>query len=172
MPTELKGASALRKALKQFSPDLDKETRDEMVGFLKPLVKKARGYMPANSAMPSNWVRDSSWEARFPDYDAALARRGVGYKLTPTKPNRQGWSQSVSIHNKTAGGAIYETSGRKSGLVGRFSPRLPGPLVGRGKMQGRAIYRAYKEDEGKATAGVIKALEKAAAKFNAGGNLG
>jgi hypothetical protein len=33
MPTELKGANALRKALKQFSPDLDKETRDEMVGF-------------------------------------------------------------------------------------------------------------------------------------------
>jgi len=50
MPTELKGANALRKALKQFSPDLDKETRDEMVGFLKPLVKKARGFMPSNAA--------------------------------------------------------------------------------------------------------------------------
>ena len=171
MPTELKGANALRKALKQFSPDLDKETRDEMVGFLKPLVKKARGYMPANSAMPSGWVGTSE-PGRFPKYDASLVRRGVGYKLTPTKPNRQGWSQSVSIHNKTAGGAIYETSGRKSGLVGRFSPRLPGDLVGSGKMKGRAIYRAYKEDQGKAKVGVIKALEKAAAKFNAGGNLG
>ena len=57
MPTELKGASQLRKALKQFSPDLDKETRDEMVGFLKPLVKKARGFLPSNSEAPSGFVK-------------------------------------------------------------------------------------------------------------------
>jgi hypothetical protein len=171
MPTELKGASALRKALKQFSPDLDKETRDEMVGFLKPLVKKARGYMPANDSMPSGFVKHEVKTATFPMYDSAEARRGVGYKLTPTKPNRQGWVQTVSIHNKTAGGAIFETAGRKSGNSGRFTPRLQGTLTGSGKMQGRAMFKAYKEDEGKAKVGVIKALEKAAAKFNARGNI-
>jgi len=170
MPTELKGANAFRKALKQFSPDLDKELRDEMIGFLKPLVKKARGFMPANSAMPSGFVGTSEPD-RFPKYDAALARRGVGYKLTPTKPNRQGWISTVSIHNKTAAGAIFETSGRKSGNVGKFTPRLQGTLSGSGKMQGRAMFKAYKEDEGKAKVGVIKALEKAAAKFNARGKI-
>jgi hypothetical protein len=170
MPTELKGANAFRKALKQFSPDLDKELRDEMIGFLKPLVKKARGFMPANSAMPSGFVGTSEPD-RFPKYDAALARRGVGYKLTPTKPNRQGWISTVSIHNKTAAGAIFETSGRKSGNVGKFTPRLQGTLSGAGKMQGRAMFKAYNQDEGKARAGVIKALEKAAAKFNARGNI-
>jgi hypothetical protein len=171
MPTELKGASALRKALKQFSPDLDKETRDEMVGFLKPLVKKARGYMPANNSMPSGFVKHEVKTATFPMYDSTEARRGVGYKLTPTKPNRQGWVQTVSIHNKTAGGAIFETAGRKSGNSGNFTPRLQGTLSGSGKMQGRAMFKAYKEDEGKAKVGVIKALEKAAAKFNARGNI-
>ena len=49
MPTELKNANAFRKALKQFSPDLDNELRGELVGFLKPLVKKARGFLPSNS---------------------------------------------------------------------------------------------------------------------------
>jgi hypothetical protein len=166
MPTELKGANALRKALRKFDPDLDKETRDEMVGFLKPLVKKARGYMPSNNDMPSGFVGTAE-AGRFPKYDSTIARRGVGYKLTPTKPNRQGWISTVSIHNKTAGGAIYETAGRKSGVVGNFSPRLQGTLVGRDKMQGRAIFKAYDQDEGKAKLGVIKALEKAAAKFNA-----
>jgi hypothetical protein len=165
MPTELKGASELRKAMKKFSPDLDKETRDEMVGFLKPLVKKARGFMPSNGDMPSGFVGNSAGGG-FPKYDAGTARRGVGYKLTPTKPNRQGWVQTVSIHNKTAGGAIYETAGRKSGMGGRFSPRLPGQLAGSGKMSGRSMFKAYKEDEGRAKVGVIKALEKAAAKFN------
>lgn len=168
MPTELKGASALRKALKQFDPDLDKETRDEMVGFLKPLVKKARGFMPSNDAMPSGFVGTAE-AGRFPKYDSAIARRGVGYKLTPTKPNRQGWVQTVSIHNKTAAGAIYETSGRKSGNVGKFTPRLQGTFAGRGKMQGRAMFKAYDQDKGKAKVGVIRALEKAAAKFNAKG---
>jgi hypothetical protein len=168
MPTELKGASALRKALKQFDPDLDKEVRGEMVGFLKPVVKKARGYMPANSQMPSGFVGTSE-DGKFPKYDATIARRGIGYKLTPTKPNRQGWISTVSIRNRTAGGAIYETAGRKSGNTGNFTPRLQGTLAGSGKMQGRAMFKAYKEDEGKAKLGVIRALEKAAAKFNAKG---
>ena len=171
MPTELKGANNLRRALKKFSPDLDKETRDEMVGFLKPLVKKSRGYMPANSSMPSGWVGTAE-AGQFPKYDATIVRRGVGYKLTPTKPNREGWSSTVSIHNKTAAGAIFETAGRKSGNTGRFTPRLQGTLTGSGKMQGRSIFRAYKEDEGKAKVGVIRALEKAAAKFNGKANNG
>jgi hypothetical protein len=166
MPTELKGANELRKALKKFSPDLDKETREEMIGFLKPLVKKARGFMPSNGDMPSGFVKHEVKTAKFPMYDAGEARRGVGYKLTPTKPNREGWSSTVSIHNKTAAGAIFETAGRKSGISGRFTPRLQGTLAGAGKMSGRAMFKSYKEDEGKAKAGVIKALEKAAAKFN------
>jgi len=172
MPTELKGASQLRKALKQFSPDLDKETREQMVGFLKPLVKKARGFLPSNSEAPSGFVKHEVKTANFPMYDAAEARRGIGYKLTPTKPNRQGWVQTVSIHNKTAAGAIVETAGRKSGISGNFSPRFSGTLAGRGKMSGRAMFKAYDQDQGKAKAGVIKALETAAAKFNARGNNG
>jgi len=166
MPTELKGASELRRAMKKFSPDLDKETREEMVGFLKPLIKKARGFMPSNDAMPSGFVGTAE-SGRFPKYDASVARRGVGYKLTPTKPNRNGWVQTVSIHNKTAGGIIYEWAGRKSSS--KFVSNLPGMMAGAGKMSGRALFKAYKEDEGNAKVGVIRALEKAAAKFNARG---
>jgi hypothetical protein len=51
-------------------------------------------------------------------------------------------------------------------MGGRFTPRLSGQLAGSGKMAGRAMFKAYKEDEGRAKVGVIKALEKAAAKFN------
>ena len=168
MPTELKGANDLRKALKKFSPDLDKATRDEMVGFLKPLVRKAKGFLPANEAMPSGFVKHEVKTATFPMYDASEARRGVGYKLTPTKPNRQGWSSTVSIHSKRAAAVIYDWAGRKSSS--KFVSVLPGSMTGSGKMSGRALFKAYKEDEGKAKAGVIKALEKAAAKFNESGN--
>lgn len=165
MPTELKGANELRRALKKFSPDLDKETREEMIGFLKPLVTKAKGFLPANADMPSGFVKHEVKTATFPMYDAAEARRGVGYKLTPTKPNFQGWSSTVSVHSKRAAAVIYDWAGRKSNS--KFVKVLPGQMVGSGRMSGRALFKAYKEDEGKAKVGVIRALEKAADKFNA-----
>lgn len=168
MPTELKGANNLRKALKKFAPDLAKETRDEMVGFLKPVVKKARGFLPSNDEMPSGFVKHEVKTAKFPMYDASEARRGIGYKLTPTKPNRQGWSSSVSLHSKNAAAVIYDWAGRNVGESGNFVSRFPAKLVGTGRMSGRALLKAYDEDRGKAKAGIIKALETAAAKFARG----
>jgi hypothetical protein len=101
-------------------------------------------------------------------YDAAIAKRGISYKSSPSKTNRSGFRALASIFNKSAGGAIYETAGRKSGIQGNFTPRFSGQLVGdKQKMTGRAMYRAYEKDQGKAKAAVIKAIENSAAKFNA-----
>ena len=75
MPTELKNANAFRKALKQFSPDLDNELRGELVGFLKPLVKKARGFLPSNSEAPSGFVKHEVKTAKFPMYDARSSEK-------------------------------------------------------------------------------------------------
>jgi ABC-type uncharacterized transport system auxiliary subunit len=38
-------------------------------------------------------------------------------------------------------------------------------------MAGRAMFKAYEQDQGKTKAAVVKALEKAGAKFNARGNF-
>ena len=118
----------------------------------------------------SGWLKRSNAQGRWANryYDAARVKSGISYKTSPSKPNRQGFRALASIFNKSAAGAIYETAGRKSGLTGNFSPRLGGQLKGdKQKMTGRAIFRAFEEDQGKATAGVIKAIESAAAKFNA-----
>jgi hypothetical protein len=170
MATKLQGATALRKALKDFTPTLAKETTKEIAAVIKPLARNARGFLPSNQEVPSGWLKRPNargrWAARY--YDASEARRGIAYRTTPTKPNRSGFRALASISNKSASGAIYETAGRKSGVVGNFTPKLGGQLVGDGqKSKGRAIFRAAKEDQGKATAGVIKAIESAAAKFNA-----
>jgi len=168
MPTKVQGVLALRKALRQFEPDLAKETTKQIAGFLKPLVKDARGFMPSNSEVPSGFVQRPRKTARFPMYDAVIAKRGISYKSSPSKPNRSGFRSLASIFNKSAGGAIYETAGRKSGIQGNFTPRFSGQLVGdKQKMTGRAMYRAYEKDQGKAKAAVIKAIENSAAKFNA-----
>jgi hypothetical protein len=170
MPVKLQGAVALRKAIKEFEPNLSKEITKEMASFLKPVTSKARGFLPSNDQAPSGWLKQPNakgrWSNRF--YDAGIARRGITYKTSPSKSNRRGFRSLASILNKSAAGAIYETAGRKSGITGNFTPRLNGQLVGRNqKMTGRAIFRAFDEDRGKAQDGVLKAIEKSAAKFNA-----
>ena len=167
MATQLKGASQLRTALRKFEPDLAKELQDEMAAFLKPIVKKARGYVPSDFT-PSHWRADSK-TGKWPVYNAALMRRGIGYKTTPSKPNRRGFSYAASIRNKSAIGAIYERagvrapSGKKSSRP-NFAQAL-GPMVGEGRLQGRAMFAAWNRDQGRATAAVMKALQNAANNF-------
>lgn len=173
MPVKLQGATALRKALAIVEPTLAKEVSKEIGSFLKPVVRAARGYMPSNSQVPSGWVKRNNaggrWATR--SYDQGLARRGITYKTTPSKPNRNGFAALASILNKPAnqnvGGLIYETAGRKSGVTGNFTPKLGGELKGQTrKMQGRGIFRAFEEDKGKAQDGVVRAIFKAKDKFD------
>ena len=119
MPVELKGALKLRKALKQFEPDLAKMTTKEMAAALKPITNKARGFMPATGSMLSGWTsatssNDTTNYRHFPKYDQAEAKRGVKYSTSPSKPNKRGFVSLARIINGSAGGAIYETPGHKS----------------------------------------------------------
>jgi len=112
MATTLKGAKELRTALRKFEPDLAAEMQTEVSALLKPIVKKARGFIPSDFT-PSNW-RGETKTGKWPIYNATLMRRGIGYKTTPSKPNRRGFIYAASIANKTASGAIFETAGRKN----------------------------------------------------------
>lgn len=171
MPAKVVGALALRKALKNFEPDLAKETSKEITSFVKPIARNARGFLPSNEDAPSGWLkRDNAqgrWATRY--YDKTEVSRGIGYKTTPSKVNSKGFTSLASVYNKTPAGAIFEWAGRTSGIQGKFTPRLQkiSPLKGRGRgMTGRAIFRAFDEDGGKATLGVLRAIEKSAKKFN------
>lgn len=169
MPVKLQGAVALRKALAIVEPTLAKETSKEIASFLKPVVTNARGFLPSNEAVPSGWVKRPNAGGRWAlrSYDYQEARKGITFKSTPSKPNRSGFQALASIFNKSAAGAIYETAGRKSGVTGNFTPKLGGQLVGKGqKMTGRAIFRAFENDRGKAQDGVVKAIFKARNKFD------
>lgn len=110
MPTEVKGAIELRKALKKFTPDLAKETQKEIGALLKPVTAKARGFIP-NSAPLSGWG-EPAVTGKFPRWSTGLAKRGIGYKTTPSKPNKKGFRSLARIQNASAAGAIYETAGR------------------------------------------------------------
>jgi len=178
MPVSVKGGIELRKALKQFSPDLAKALPKEMALALKPVVRAARGYMPSESQIISNWsvfgknitANSSAFSnAKFPKYVASVVKANVGYKTTPSKPNARGFRSLAQLFNRTRAGSIYETAGRKtpgSLFVRNISKKYSNDLQGDGAFEGRAIYRAYEEDRGKAQDGVLRAIEKAKDNLN------
>lgn len=171
MPVSVKGVIELRKALRAFSPDLAKGLNKEMGAALKPIVRQARGFLPSDSQVLSNWAGEGTRaQGKFPQYNQATARKGITYKISPSKRNRKGFRSLATIFNKSAAGAIYETAGRKSGdstFVRNLDNKYPARLAGQDKMRGRVIYRAWEQDKGKTTAAVMKAIERAAATFQA-----
>jgi len=163
MPTEVTGALELRKALKQYAPFLAKESQKELSGILRPITAKARGFLPSNEEAPSGWLKRDGAKGRWANryYDATAARRGITFSAAPSRANSKGFRSLATIYNKSNAGAIYETAGRKAGVTGNFTPRLGGQLQGQGqKMTGRAIFRAWSEDQGKTKAAVIRSIEK------------
>ena len=194
MPTEVVGALALRKALRDYAPDLATELRREVAAALKPVVSRARGFVPSDSQIMSGWQRRSFSEAKFPMYDSNIIRKGISYKTSPSRANSRGFTALAAIENKSALGAIIETAGRKNPggqpWVGKlylnqkryshsvnpqagaqFNKNL-GPIYGEkktsgiGDKRGRLIYRAWDETNGKVIAAYFKAVQNVTDKFN------
>jgi len=155
--------------LREFTPDLAKALPKEVAAALKPITKTARGYLPDNSQVLSGWVTRENSQGRFPTYDIKIAKAGIGYKTTPSKPNRRGFRSLARVFNKTAAGAIYETMGRNSPdsrFVQNQDAKYGSRMKGDGKMEGRALFRAYEENNGKARDAVLAAIKNAATKLN------
>jgi len=112
MPTEIKGVLALRKALKNFEPDLAKSTTKEIAQALKVVTTRAKGFVPSTAPLSGWGSQRALWEYRA--FDQSAIKAGIKYKSTPSKPNRKGFRALASIYNASAAGAIYETAGRKN----------------------------------------------------------
>jgi hypothetical protein len=164
MPVEVKGAIALRKALRDYAPDLAKALPKELGLALRPVAKTARGYAPSESQILSNWLPKENSQGTFPTYNSKTVKAGIGYKTTPSKANRRGFRSLARLFNKTAAGAIYETAGRitpNSRFVQNLNNKYSSSMKGSEKMKGRVLFRAYEENQGKAQDGVLKAIDNA-----------
>jgi hypothetical protein len=207
MATKVQGALEFRKAMRKFEPELAKATQREMAGLLKPIVSKARGFVPSEAPL-SGWGNNVGIWGGDRTYNAGNIKRGIGYSTSPGKPNKRGFRSLATIFNKSAAGAIYETAGRKNPqgqpaakrtIAFRGGEVVPawqsgkdintsanpnagkqfinamgeiytakrqagqGGRVGR-KMNGRLIFRAWGEDQGRTNAAVVKAIEKSMTK--------
>jgi hypothetical protein len=198
MSANVDGVKETLRALRKFDPELLKEMNKEIKGVMIPIRDKARGYAPtAAPGGLYNWdegkytrkitARNSAFRTfneegrvrRFPLYQAEVVRKGIYYSAAPSKRNRSGWSSQYIVANASASGAIYETAGRKNPggdpksrsnnprAGANFISRM-GPLYGDGTSRGRMIFRAWSEDQGRAQAAVVRAIENAIGAFNQG----
>ena len=170
---EIRGNADLRKALRKFAPDLDKQLKKELSKALRPVVAQAKGFVTQESPM-RGWEGRSFSEGGFPTYNAETIRRGIKYSTGVTKPNPQGFTSMAKITNSSVVGAIYETAGRTtSGRQGKsnnpkageqFISNLP-PLVSSLKGRGRLIFRAWRDNNGVAEGAAMRAIDKATKEF-------
>lgn len=218
LSVEIDGAVELRDAITRFTPDLANNMDTEIRDALRPIVRKARGFVPTQAPL-TNWnIYSQERKGRFPWFNSLEIRAGIFQTTETPAPNRRGFSYAASIMNSTAGGAIYETAGRKNPNGRKQSPMVKhytdagtpaarfegnyirssnkkmsmsnnpnagrqfiaamGPLykVARQKGQsgrvskkfnGRLIYRAWGEDQGRANGAVLTSIDKTIKTFHA-----
>lgn len=182
---KLEGVKYVLSQLNKVTPESRKEVMANVRVAAKPLVRDARGYVPSKSPL-SGWLNKSGdWGNRA--FDSSAMKRGIGFSTASTRPNRRGFSYVAYFYNKTAAGAIYETAGRKHPNGQPWDPRTTRKRyshsanpkagqqfiqalgsVGQGQMAGRAMFRAWNNDNGKIKDAIIRSYTQVIAKFNRG----
>ena len=89
---EIRGNSDLRKALRRFTPDLDKILKAELRRALSPVVTKARGFAPNNDEIMRGWQPRSFSESTFPFYGRDTITKGIGFSTGVSKINKNGFN--------------------------------------------------------------------------------
>jgi hypothetical protein len=186
MATEIEGAIELRKAIRKYAPNLGKETTKEIGRALRPIVLRLKvSYQMRHLYLAGLTKSANGVIASMTPPDI---RRGITFSSTPSKPNRKGFRALARIINKSAAGEIYEVAGRLnehgrpweansnnkqlSHSANRNAGRqfidainATGELTQSGRLgrftKGRVIFRAWAEDQGKANAAVLKAIDSA-----------
>jgi hypothetical protein len=199
MPVNVTGVQETLKAMRKFDPDLAKQMNANIKRAMMPIRDKAKAYAPGNDQMLSGWVGTFASEVTanyraFPKYDQAEVTQGIIYRQGANNFGevmgakfRRRFQVTHYVANTSAGGAIYETSGRLNASRKASRSLNPnaraqfleplGPLYGTRGMadprfgstdqRGRLIFRAWDEDNGKASQAVNLALNAAVNQFNA-----
>ena len=184
MPVVVNGVREFLKAIDEIDEDMYKNVRASLKAPMLKTANKAKQYLPANQNVLSGWLKQAPQQPGqrrpFPAYDQQTAQSEIKYKLGPNKKNKKGYSVYNYVSNESPAGAIYETAGRKTSGQGgaslnpnagiQFIAALPGVedatmagSVGRRgrKNKGRAIFKAWKEEQGDAYKGIEKAINDA-----------
>ena len=179
--------------MRKFDKDLTKQMNIEIKAAMITIRDKARGDVPQGfptyldgwekrGKVQSQAVFNTSGRVRkFPLFDTAEVKAGIVYRQGKSIQNRQGYRAQYYVRNNSAAGAIYETAGRvqpgqqgksNNPQAGQLFIGAMGSLYGKNEQRGRLIFKAWEQDQGKATLAVATAIDKAVKIFNASGGAG
>ena len=191
MPVVVEGIVGLRKALKTYAPDLQKQMDTEIRTAMKDVIKDARRRVPESTRL-YNWTDNGQTRqsrtgraTAFPAYNQSLIRRGLTYSIGKQRRNRAGFVSLFTLFNKSAIGAIVETAGRAN-PSGSSRSQSNNPQAGQmfnttlsnqvgalksykggdRKTTGRLLYAAYADNQGRALDAIMAAINKANDAFN------
>jgi hypothetical protein len=112
MPVEVVGVKDVLKGLSFIDVDM----RRRVVAVVDPLMRgvasKAKGFVPGNTDVLSGWSKANAGTGKFPKYDSAIARAGIGYNSGQNKTFSNGFKVYNFVYNASRPGAIYEVAGR------------------------------------------------------------
>lgn len=191
MPVVVEGIVGLKKALKTYAPDLQKQMDTEIRTAMKDVIKDARRRVPESTRL-YNWTDNGQTRqsrtgraTAFPAYNQSLIRRGLTYSIGKQRRNRAGFVSLFTLFNKSAIGAIVETAGRAN-PSGSSRSQSNNPQAGQmfnttlsnqvgalksykggdRKTTGRLLYAAYTDNQGRALDAIMAAINKANDAFN------
>lgn len=135
--------------LKEFDPELRKEMNREIRSALRPIVSKAKTYIPTQPL--SNWNYGSSryLPSRLPYWDYTDAVKGITIRAGAQR-RRQGseLSDVWMIQQASPSGVVYEWVGR-----GKSNSMFVQNMIAKWEPQPRAIWRAFNEAGGRTAVG-------------------
>ena len=179
--------------MRKFDKDLTKEMNKDIKAVMLGIRDKARSDVPIGfPTYLSGWEKRGKVQSqavfntggrvrKFPLFDTAEVTAGIVYRQGKSVQNKQGYRSQYYVRNNSPAGAIYETAGRltqggqgksNNPQAGRLFIGAMGSLYGKGPLRGRLIFKAWEQDQGKATLAVAKAIDKAVNTFNAVGGAG
>lgn len=178
MPVAVKGLDEVRKSLRRFAPEVNNQLNRNVRKALTPVITSARNKIDeAPEGLRTGWTLKpvksepiQGQRRRFPKFDANQIKRGIMVEVGARKSNQKGYKSLYRIINANAAGAIYETSGRanpsgKNAKGAHFISAIERQnrlvSIGEGKAnRGRVIFAAWKENQGKALAAAVSAVEQ------------
>jgi hypothetical protein len=112
------GVEDVLKGLTFIDDDLYLRIRAAVKPVMLGVRDKARGYVPNNGEVLSGWVKGGGPRTDdyrpFPKFDSSTIKSLIDYSDGENKRYKSGFTVTNYVYNANAGGAIYETAGRKN----------------------------------------------------------
>ena len=112
MPVVIEGIKEVLGGLNNIDEDMRRRIVFITAPMMRRVAAKAQGYVPGNEDVLSGWAKAGPNTGKFPKYDAATARAGIGYNPGENKTFANGWKVASYVYNASRPGAIYEVAGR------------------------------------------------------------